>query len=144
MFFAGVPAEVNVSLAHSGPWIGVALALGANIGIDVEQMKPRENVAAMAEYMGWADRVLDTNDFLSRWTLWEACVKLEEASIFSRNNPAFDALGRLKSDGSLLEAGRWAGLKRRMPEGAHFALAIDRKCQVPLEIKLNQGVGICT
>jgi len=131
----GLSPSIHVSLAHSGPWIAVALARGARVGIDIEQKKPRANVAAMAEYMGWADRVTDLNGFLSRWTLWEACVKLEESSIFNGENAAFDALGKNRSNEALYESGTWASLNRNLKEGAFLALAIHRNGRQPLEIK---------
>lgn len=135
----GLRSELNISMAHSSNWISVALAKGARVGVDIEAGKPREKSAAMAEYMGWSNRVEDTKDFLALWTLWEACVKLEESSIFCSTNSAFAALEGAEKNKPLLESGPWAGLTRELPEDVQFSLAIHCSNQQRLEIKKIKG-----
>ena len=135
LFLNGQLSKIHLSMAHSGPWVAVAAAVGARVGIDVEQIKPRGNFAEMAKYMGWADKVDDLDSFLSRWTLWEACVKLEESSIFKTTNTAFEALGSTQFEQGFSEVGSWAGLRHYLPEGAFFALAMHQDGDQALEVK---------
>jgi 4'-phosphopantetheinyl transferase len=83
-------ARVQFSLSHSGPIAVVAVVTGARIGVDVEQVRPRAKLDALAA------RVLDTEDhadwldlpddeqlraFLEAWTAKEAYVKAIGAGI---------------------------------------------------------------
>lgn len=116
-------------MAHSGRWIAVAVASCARVGVDIERVGRRKNFSAMAEYMGWQEQVNGEEDFMSMWTMWEACVKLEESSIFCTSNSAFESLGGIEPGEAWLEKGPWGGLKKRTPDGAHFALAVFKQSQ---------------
>jgi hypothetical protein len=136
------PSRFNVSIAHSGDWFAVALAKGARVGVDIERIKPRKNLRAMAEYMAWSGEVSNLDDFLARWTLWEACVKLEESSIFARGNAAFEALRKAAQGRSLMSVDRWTALRTRESRGAQFALALECEGREPLELRaLQLNVG---
>lgn len=132
LLVGGAPSGINLSMAHSGRWVAVALAKGARVGVDVERARPRENFVAMAEYMGWKDRVDNLDDFLTQWTIWEACVKLSESSIFARNNAAFVELRDIEPDALMPEYGPWTGMRMRISDKAYFALAIHHACEATL------------
>jgi len=111
----GQRSNLDLSVSHSGRWVAVALGQDVKVGVDVERDRDFRDVAALADYMGWAQRVDNANDFLIRWTLWEACVKLEESSVFSRSNAAFEALEGSKPRGLIQSCGRWIALGVREP-----------------------------
>ena len=130
----GKPSGLDVSLSHNGPWLAVAVGRNASVGVDVERARPFRDVAAMAEYMGWSRQVSSLDDFLERWTLWEACVKVEQSSIFSKQSTAFAALAKLSGANALQSAGRWAAVRMRESGSARFALALRQRGAKPLQL----------
>jgi len=122
LFLGSLPSSIDVSFAHSGQWLAAGLSMNADIGIDIEQFKARDNLPAMAHYMGWSDQVDDTKDFLLRWTLWEACVKMEETSIFATSSSAFDSLSGQCAIEELRGAGPFFGFQSRQSDNAIFSM----------------------
>lgn len=125
LFCGGKPSDLSLSMAHSGPWIAVALGQGMKVGVDVERERGFRDVAALADYMGWSPGLDNANDFLIRWTLWEACVKLEESSVFSGRNTAFEALARSDSRRGVQSSGRWMALRVREPGEMHATVVLQ-------------------
>lgn len=129
----GKPSSLDLSVSHSGRWIAVALGQDVKVGIDVERERDFRDVSALAHYMGWGRRVDNANDFLIRWTLWEACVKLEESSIFASSNAAFEALVQSESRGPIQCSGRWIAIRVREPGELHATVVLH-----------NPGTGRCS
>lgn len=125
LFCGGKPSNLSLSMAHSGRWIAVALGQGVNVGVDVERERGFRDVAALADYMGWSPGVDNAHDFLIRWTLWEACVKLEESSVFSARNAAFEALVRSDPRGEVQSSGRWIALRVWEPGEMHATVVLQ-------------------
>jgi hypothetical protein len=122
----GEPSGLSVSFSHSGAWLAAAVSNGPRIGVDIESGGTHRNFAAMANYLGWPTNAGTRDGFLLRWTLWEACVKMNASSIFAPCDAAFDALTREQPSGAFWQADRWAGVQFREAEGAHFAFALEQ------------------
>lgn len=127
----GKRSNLDLSVSHSGRWVAVALGQDVKVGIDVEQDRDFRDVAALADYMGWSPRVDNANDFLIRWTLWEACVKLEESSVFARSNAAFEALVGSNPRGLVRSCGRWIALRVRQPGEVHATVVLQLSGKKP-------------
>jgi 4'-phosphopantetheinyl transferase len=83
-------ARVQFSLSHSGSAAVVAVVIGARIGVDVETLRPRARLDALAarvldseDHADWLDRPDDEQlrAFLEHWTAKEAYVKAIGAGI---------------------------------------------------------------
>ena len=98
--------------------------MGACIGVDIEQIKPRRNLPAIASILGWQEEVRTLPDFLSKWTLWEASVKCVGSSSLARLNPEFAQLDHRYTKGRVGAAGRWNGLHDRLGKNAYYAIVL--------------------
>lgn len=125
LWFDGNASNLSLSMAHSGRWVAVALGQDVKVGVDVEGDRDFRDVVALADYMGWSPRVDNANEFLIRWTLWEACVKLEESSVFSGRNAPFEALVHSNHRGSVQCSGRWIALRVRESGEMHATVVVQ-------------------
>lgn len=125
LIIGGERSAYSVSIAHSGHWLGAAITKQVRIGIDVEASRPRARFREMAEYLGWDGEIASFEEFQARWTLWEACVKLEASSVFAAHNPAFEALRDVPADRQLYGSGRWACVRSCQRGVVHFALVVE-------------------
>ncbi|MDR3430031.1 4'-phosphopantetheinyl transferase superfamily protein [Silvimonas sp.] len=75
--------DLAVSLSHTGPWLGLALAQNTRLGLDLELGRPR-NVLALARHayaaadLAWVEQASATEQaerFYLLWTLREAGFK---------------------------------------------------------------------
>ncbi len=67
--------DLHVSVSHSGDRVGVALTRLAEVGIDVEEVNPRVNVADLLPSILAPDERADDMDFFTRWARKEAVLK---------------------------------------------------------------------
>jgi 4'-phosphopantetheinyl transferase len=76
--------ELKFNLSHSRGMALVAVALDVEVGVDVEQLRPLPDYAAIAErYLPPSEPdVLDANDFFRRWTRIEAMLKARGVGLF--------------------------------------------------------------
>lgn len=130
------PFDASISMSHSGPWIAVVIARGAEVGIDVEVNEVRPRFSAMASYMGWLDVAENPDQFLLYWTLWESCVKLEQSSIFKTRNRSFEALRPGAGPGRFYQSGCWSGWSETLNGDACMALALKTPCPSVLDLKV--------
>lgn len=121
----GKRSSLDLSMSHSGRWVAVALGQDVKVGVDVERERDFRDVSALADYMGWSRCVDNANDFLIRWTLWEACVKLEASSVFSGRNAPFEALVQSESRGPIQSSGRWIAIRVREPGEMHATVVLQ-------------------
>jgi hypothetical protein len=115
----------NLSMAHSGEWILVALARDLSIGVDVEVRRPRPRKAGIAGMLGWSADPVDDDDFCSRWTLWEAFAKCSSGSVVSRTNDGFAASCDSRP-GKVCRAGPWISFWDGFGN-VYFAVAMSGK-----------------
>lgn len=73
----------DFNISHSGDFIAVAICTQGNIGIDIEQKRPRKNYLAIAKQFfsapetDWLNRQPDSlSAFWQLWTLRESALKL--------------------------------------------------------------------
>lgn len=80
-----VDRQLDFNISHSGEYIMVALAQGCRIGLDVEHIRPRKKLLALAEYSfsvqeyQWLLSLPDSalaDGFWQLWTLRESVLKL--------------------------------------------------------------------
>ncbi len=141
-----VGQKLHFNLSHSGDQLLVAVANFPNIGVDIEELKPRTNLQGLAkrcfsdqEFQAW--QALSTEKsrdvFFSLWTKKEAFVKAVGRGI---------ALGLdqcevdCNSDGQLLQvpvdqgnAGDWKVTELRVVAGYSAALVTPR-CEYALRL----------
>jgi phosphopantetheinyl transferase len=128
----GTRSPLNVSTAHSGPWLAVGLSIGAQIGVDIEQVKPRKNFPGIADILGWKGEVRDLAEFLSRWTLREARAKCVGSTLLARPDPVFEQLEQRPANKRVGKAGHWFGLHDRLGKNAHYAIVLKSQHEAKL------------
>jgi len=121
----GKPSQLDVSLTHSADWLAVGVAFEARIGVDVERFRPRGNISAMVDFLGWKKQVHDNRDFHAKWTLWEACVKCVEGTVLMRENPGFEQLCTPAMRDRVNNSGQWSGLHGCLEEKLFYAIALE-------------------
>lgn len=142
LFVGGEPSACQLSISHSRDWLGVAITHQPRIGIDVEASKPRGRFREMAEYLGWDGAFASFDEFQERWTLWEACVKLEASSIFSVSNRPFEALCQPPGDRQFFSCVPWLCVRSRLSATARFALVVELEFPRPLRLRHYRPEGM--
>ena len=118
--------RISFSLSHSGSFAVIALADGAlRIGVDVEEVKPRRRLAALAarvlnddEHAAWivlAEGDEQLRSFLRAWTTKEAYLKALGIGIATRLR---DVPARVEG---------WQTCELSVGEARIAALAVDRR-----------------
>ena len=76
--------EVRFNLAHSHELALVGVALGVDVGVDIERLRPLPEYAAIAErFLPPSEREgLDERDFFRRWTRIEAKLKARGVGLY--------------------------------------------------------------
>ena len=123
----GKPSTLNISLAHSSNWLAAGVTHKAQVGVDVEQFRPRRNFLKIANYLGWKNRVRDIHDFHAKWTLWEASAKCIQGSVMMTKNPGFELLCDVNTRDSVCNSGNWSGLHGCVNEESFYAIVL--KCK---------------
>jgi phosphopantetheinyl transferase len=121
----GKPPQLDVSMTHSADWLAAGVAFQARIGVDVERFRPRGNISAMADFLGWKGRVRDNRDFYSKWVLWEASAKCVEGSVLMRENPGFERLCNVDTRDQVTNSGHWSGLHGCLEEKLFYAIVLE-------------------
>jgi 4'-phosphopantetheinyl transferase len=82
-YLPGAP-EVRFNLAHSHELALVGVALGVDVGVDIERLRPLPEYAAIAErFFPPSEREgLDERDFFRRWTRIEAQLKARGVGLY--------------------------------------------------------------
>jgi 4'-phosphopantetheinyl transferase len=82
-YLPGAP-EVRFNLAHSHELALVGVALGVDVGVDIERLRPLPEYAAIAErFLPPSEREdLDERDFFRRWTRIEAKLKARGVGLY--------------------------------------------------------------
>jgi 4'-phosphopantetheinyl transferase len=82
-YLPGAP-EVRFNLAHSHDLALIAVALGVDVGVDIERLRPLPEYAAIAErFFPPSEREgLDERDFFRRWTRIEAKLKARGVGLY--------------------------------------------------------------
>jgi 4'-phosphopantetheinyl transferase len=77
---AGQP-QAGISLSHSGPWVGCAVARATGLGFDIEMRDSGRDLAALAQQAFDADELAKlargSHDFYQLWCAREARIKLQ-------------------------------------------------------------------
>ena len=122
----GKPSQLDVSMTDSADWLAAGVAFEARIGVDVERFRPRGNISAMADFLGWKERVRDNRDFHAKWVRWEASVKCAAGSVLMRENPGFERLCNVDTRDQVTNSGHWSGLHGCQEEKLFYAIVL--KC----------------
>lgn len=128
-----------IGITHSGSWAGAVATDLMAIGVDIQHVVPRP-AARLAEFMGWTTHLApagcgapaDADAFTQMWTLWEASVKCDGASLLASSTPAFDALSPLyvpATEWSAAAGGYWAASSRVAPG---YWLSVVACCTTPV------------
>ena len=128
----GRPSPMRISVAHCGRMLAVAVARHSRVGVEIERIRPRQPVAAMARYLGW-NGGNNLHAFLARWTMWEACAKISSGKVLANSNPGFEALNGISRLGSLVSTGRWVLFQDLVDDQAFFSVVLNTVQPCPLE-----------
>lgn len=117
--------EVDVSISHSGRWVGVAIGQHLRVGLDLEELRPVAlkdfaHLLTPAEQAGIAQAPDPAPALLRAWCLREAVLKADGTG-FILPDAAIRAIG----DGHFPGGRRWQTRVLTRPEGC-LALATDR------------------
>jgi len=81
---APVRADLRFSISHSGPWLAIAVAVGIELGVDIEAVRALPRAADLArryfsaaesDYLAKCPPAQQSDEFLACWTVREALVK---------------------------------------------------------------------
>jgi 4'-phosphopantetheinyl transferase len=116
---------VDLSISHSGRWIGIAIGQDLRVGLDLEERRPvapRDfaHLLTPGEQAGIATAPDQAAALLQRWCLREAVLKADGAG-FTLPDSAIRAIG----DGHFPGGRHWETRVLARPEGC-LALATDR------------------
>jgi 4'-phosphopantetheinyl transferase len=146
----GVDLAIRFNLAHSGPWVVFALALGREIGVDIERIRPDFSGFAIAERFFAPGEVATLRGlpeasrklaFFHGWTRKEAYIKakgkglalpLDEFEVAIAPDQPASLLSTLPDP---LEASRWSLIE--LPAEPGFVAAV---CVEGQGWTLRQGV----
>jgi len=78
-FIEGGP---HFNLSHSGQWVAIALASVAEVGIDIEQMRERVDIAKLLERLGERELPESRTALFQRWARREAASKTTGGALF--------------------------------------------------------------
>ena len=128
--------DLCISLARSGNWLAAAVAEKANIGIDVERIRPRSNLAEKAEFLNWNVPIKNISDFYANWTLWEASAKCVQGSVLMGKNPGFEMLRGVDTYQRPGTSGQWSGLHDSIDKKVFIAIVMRSENSVDLNHKI--------
>jgi 4'-phosphopantetheinyl transferase len=78
-------SSVGISISHSGPWVACAVSATSALGLDIEQIDPARDIAALAEQAFGPQRSAELaacpeperlRQFYTMWSVQEAAIKL--------------------------------------------------------------------
>jgi len=130
------PSQLEVSMAHSEDWLAAGVSIEAKIGVDIERMKPRANMLAIANFLGWKSDIRDIHDFYLIWTLWEASAKCVEGSVLMARNPGFEKLCAVNTRSQVGDSGHWCGLGDRLGNDLFYSVALRCQQSTPMTYRI--------
>ena len=68
-------AGIEFSLSHAGSWAMIAVTQGVPVGVDIERIREKLNIAALLERLGETDARGSPADLFGVWTRREAKTK---------------------------------------------------------------------
>lgn len=121
----------EVSVSHSGCWVGAAVSRIGAVGIDIERIRPGRDVRGLADLaFGKAERgaVERSGDdaFYRIWTLREAMAKAIGAGL-SMVVDRQDRVPVIPTTGpwmTVMDGRRWLLMHRRPADALHLAVAV--------------------
>ena len=121
----GKRSELNVSVSNTENWVAVGMSSGASIGVDVETIRPRHRMSAIADFLGWKDKTSNLGEFLARWTLWEASAKCSGGSVLQQESLDFERLSASNSRGQMINTTCSAGLWDCLDSEIYYAVVLS-------------------
>jgi len=123
---AGPGDRVHVSRSHSGDWVAVGVSTGMAIGVDIERVRPKRDLAELARFIRLDDAATGNDRiFFAHWTLREALAKCVGDSVLSRHDSEPDLLGATRRPGRLVHAAGLAALCGQRADDIYYALVLQ-------------------
>ncbi len=126
---------LSISMARTGPWLAASVALSADIGIDIERIKPRPKYQKLADFLNWSVPLEDANDFYANWALWEASAKCVNGSVFMHNNCGFEQLCQSDVSDKLVRSGPWFGMRQQIDAEVFYAVVLNSAASAKLSFR---------
>jgi 4'-phosphopantetheinyl transferase len=75
---------IEFNLSHSGAWAMIAVAHGVPVGVDIERIRPKVDIAALLRRLGESDLPSTIPELFQAWTRREARTKAAGGALFHR------------------------------------------------------------
>jgi 4'-phosphopantetheinyl transferase len=76
------PAGIEFNLSHAGEWALIAVCRGVPVGVDIERMRPKVDMAALLRRLGEPEIPESAEGQLQAWTRREARSKARGGALF--------------------------------------------------------------
>ena len=77
-------SDVEFNLSHAGDWAMVAVTRSVAVGVDVERIRPKIEMAPLLERLGETNLPSTTQELYQRWTRREARTKAAGSALFDK------------------------------------------------------------
>jgi 4'-phosphopantetheinyl transferase len=81
-------SEIEFNLSHAGDWAMIAVTRAVPVGVDIERIRAKTDMAPLLERLGETDLPSTTPELYQRWTRREARTKAAGSALFEK--PADD------------------------------------------------------
>jgi 4'-phosphopantetheinyl transferase len=75
-------SDVEFNLSHAGEWAMIAVTRGVPVGVDIEKIRPKVDMAALLRRLGETDLPQTEPELYQRWTSREAKSKAAGGALF--------------------------------------------------------------
>jgi 4'-phosphopantetheinyl transferase len=79
--------DIYFNLSHSGDYAMIAIARSAQVGVDIERMRPNIDIAALLRRLGETDLPATVPELYQVWTRREARTKATGGPLFEKPSP---------------------------------------------------------
>jgi phosphopantetheinyl transferase len=126
LYWGEKACDLRASVAHSGPWVAVALAGQGSIGVDIQVRDDRRRYREIAEFLNLdPDAMRDKRLFFSSWTLREAIAKAADESMLTPHVLEPKLAVACQKHGQVVNAGPFSAFVDVILPNAHLAVVLN-------------------
>ena len=133
LYHSGERSSMNASVAHSGNWVAVGVADGADIGVDIQTSGEHRNSQAIAEFLNLEKIAAnDTDGFLRNWTLREAIAKSTGGSVLTKHAIESELGVACEQSGRVVRAADFSAMVNVIAADTCFAVVLSSHTEASL------------